>query len=152
MADTEVSLPVTGADPVADASSVKIYAKSAAGVVRFFARASDGSVYQLTPAVTFPPTALRAANFAVLMEQTNHVDASVGAIVATLPLAASVPGQVAIIKFGTAGVGPCTVTAQGLDDIDGSPTFAMTVSRQSVILVAGSGTAPNSWFLVGTYP
>lgn len=42
------------ADPAQDANGVQVYSKDVAGIVQLFARASDGTITQLTP--TFTPT------------------------------------------------------------------------------------------------
>jgi hypothetical protein len=57
MSGFKISVPEASVDPNADAQEVQIYAKSVGGVTQFFARASDGTITQLTPAGTGLSTA-----------------------------------------------------------------------------------------------
>jgi len=149
MADTEFSLPVTGADPTIDANAVKLYAKSVAGVVQFFARGGDGTVYQLTPTGLLPVTTLHGTPFTAQPGFTNAVDGSVGALTVNLPAASSSKGQFLAIKIETTGTGPINVTPAGGDSIDGSPSFVMSTTHESIIMVS-DGTA--NWLIIATYP
>jgi hypothetical protein len=149
MADTEFSLPVTAADPTVNANAVKLYAKSVAGVVQFFARADDGTVYQLTPTGLLPVTILHSTPFTAQPGFTNAVDGSVGALTVNLPAASSSKGQFLAIKIETTGTGPINVTPAGADTIDGSPSFAMSTAHESIIMVSNGS---DTWLIIGTYP
>jgi len=49
MSDTAATLPEATLDPTASVTGVRLYAKDVAGIKQLHARASNGSVYQLTP-------------------------------------------------------------------------------------------------------
>jgi len=52
MSASKISVPEASVDPAANAQEVQVYAKSVGGVTQFFARASDGTITQLTPGGT----------------------------------------------------------------------------------------------------
>lgn len=49
MSETTIALPESSGDPIQHVDTVQIYSKDVLGVTQLFARASNGTVYQLTP-------------------------------------------------------------------------------------------------------
>lgn len=64
----------SAADPAAVADQVQLYSKDAAGITQVFARASDGTINQLTPATTSTPaTSARALDTTFTPSATRYV-------------------------------------------------------------------------------
>jgi len=77
-------------------------------------------------------------------KQTVLVDASGGARVITLPLAASVPGVVIAVKKIDVSVNGVTVDGNGAETVDGGASQLLTAQWQS-LSVQSNGTA---WFIL----
>jgi hypothetical protein len=73
----------------------------------------------------------------------------VGPLTANLPAASASNGQLLAIKIETTGTGPINVTPAGADTIDGSPTFAMSTTHESIIMVSNGA---DTWLIIATYP
>lgn len=86
-------------DPAAVAKHVLVYSKDVAGVSQLFARASDGTVSQLTPGATIPPVADTGNR-----SQTRRGGADVLRIIEVAADPAPVLGQVLFYGKNVAGV------------------------------------------------
>lgn len=85
------------------------------------------------------PVAISTKNANYTLLTTDNVilgDATTGALVFTLPTAASAAGQVFFVKKIDASANTVTVQGNGVENIDGSNTFAISTQYVSVTMVS----------------
>ena len=61
MSSSKLTIPEATVDPAADANGVQLYSKDVSGTKQFFARASDGTITQLSPVASADPTIVTPA-------------------------------------------------------------------------------------------
>jgi hypothetical protein len=131
-------------DPAAVANRAFLYAKDFAAVSQIFARASDGTIYQITPNAAYRYRELAASGNALITDEILVVAGNAAAVTVTLPLAAAVPaGQRLCVKdgSGTANTKPLTVARAGADLIDGETSAIVTIPYGSLDLVSDGVSA-----------
>jgi len=118
----EISVAVyaeQGSAPAAVANKVKVYAKDNGGVSALYARLDDGTEINLSePALgELTVTSLSASATLTAVSQLVLVDTTAGAVVLTLPAAASAAGVRYIIKQ-IAGANTITLDPAGTDQVE----------------------------------
>jgi len=117
-----IALAEQGSAPAALANSVKLYAKDNAGTSALYARTDDGVEHELTGAAAsteWPVTIVNASGSLTAASQVVEVDATGGAVVLTLPPAASSEGVRYIVRQTDSSENTITLTPDGTDDIEG---------------------------------
>jgi hypothetical protein len=134
----------SASDPAAVADRVLVYVKDFAAVSQVFARASDGTVYQITPNTAYRYRELAATGPALITDEILVVAGNAAAVTVTLPLAAAVPaGQRLCVKdgSGTAVSKPVTLARAGADLIDGQTSAIVAIAYGSLDLVSDGVSA-----------